>query len=58
MLWSCDSSLACLYKVKECLCDTPGAHPHALTHVLAHGHVHDQNVQFLHLGQFLSKYKV
>ena len=31
------------YKVKECLCDTPSAC--------------DQNVQFLHLGQFLSTYK-
>ena len=58
MLWSCDSSLAHLYKIKECLCDTPDADPHALTHVLAHGHVRDQNAQFLRLGQFLSNYKV
>ena len=41
--------LACLYKVKECLCDTPGAHPRE--------RAHDQNVQFLCLGQFLGNYK-
>ena len=39
--------LAHLYKVKECLCHTPGAHPG----------VCDQNVQFLCLGQLLSNYK-
>ena len=35
------------YKVKECLCDTPGARACAC----------DQNVQFLGLGQCLSNYK-
>ena len=39
--------LAPLFKVKECLSDTPGALRLA----------HDQNVQFLRLGQFLSNFK-
>ena len=43
--------LARLYEVKESLCDTPGVRPHAR----ALGR--DQNVQFLHLGQFLNNYK-
>ena len=33
-----DTFLVCLYEVKKCLCDTPGASAHAL--------VRDQNVQF------------
>ena len=53
------SFLVCFNDVKECLCDTPGAHLHlhALAHALAHALMHDQNVQFLRLGQFLSNYK-
>ena len=43
--------LAHLYEVKEHLSDTPGVH--ALELVLAR----DQNVRFMHLGQFLSNYK-
>ena len=47
--------LARLYEVKESLCDIPRAHPRALACVAAC--VHDQNVQFLRLGQFLSNCK-
>ena len=39
--------LACLYEVKECLCDTPGAREQA----------RDQHVQFMRVGQFLSNCK-
>ena len=49
------SLLALLYEVKECICDTPGARLRA--HVRALARPRDQNVQFLHLGQFLSSYK-
>ena len=44
-----------LYKVKECLCDIPGAHPHECDRVLARAY--DQNVQFLGVCQFFNNYK-
>ena len=41
--------LACLYEVKECLCDIHGERALAC--------VCDQYVQFMGLSQFLSNYK-
>ena len=49
----CKFLLACLYEVKESLCITLGEHPCAQGRACEH----DQNVQFLGLGQFLSNFK-
>ena len=38
------------FEVKECLWNIPGARPRACDHALVCAH--DQNVQYLNLGQF------
>ena len=50
-----DNIFTHLHKVKECICDISGVRPHPRLRVCAHAH--DQTVQFLRLGQFLSNYK-